>query len=209
MLFNLRKPGKLVISSLLVALFIIGVSQPALGNGATIEVDPSIVTVTVSNNFEVDIWIRNLPSAMTEFSFTVTWDDTQISLDSYVEHDHGWTSYTVTTPGTDSLILAASGSSYTLDASWITLTFHCINAGSSSINLENTAISYLETSPIDHTAVDGTVTQNPSPDPPSHHPVGGIYAPMNKLNILVPYVALIGLFGVLSTILINRKWRKS
>ncbi|MCW3976076.1 MAG: hypothetical protein NWE86_07540 [Candidatus Bathyarchaeota archaeon] len=39
--------------------------------------------------------------------------------------------------------------------------------------------------------------------------VGGIYAPMNKLNILVPYVALIGLIGVFSTILVIRKWRKS
>ncbi len=41
------------------------------------------------------------------------------------------------------------------------------------------------------------------------HPVVGIYAPMNKLNILVPYVAIIGLIGVFSTILVIRKWRKS
>ncbi len=40
-------------------------------------------------------------------------------------------------------------------------------------------------------------------------PVGGIYVPMNKLNIPVPYAALIGLIGVVSTILVVWKWRKS
>ena len=44
---------------------------------------------------------------------------------------------------------------------------------------------------------------------PFTNPVGGIYVPMNKLNILLPYVVLIGLIGVFSTILVIRKWRKS
>ena len=44
---------------------------------------------------------------------------------------------------------------------------------------------------------------------PLTNPVGGIYAPTNKLNILVTYAALIGLVGVFSTILVIGKWRKS
>ena len=43
-------------------------------------------------------------------------------------------------------------------------------------------------------------------DPP---PVGGYYSPVNKIAILAPYLALISLTGVFSTILAIRKWRKS
>jgi hypothetical protein len=40
------------------------------------------------------------------------------------------------------------------------------------------------------------------------HSVGGIYAPANELNILAPYIALVGLIGAISTIFAIRKWRK-
>ena len=52
-------------------------------------------------------------------------------------------------------------------------------------------------------------TPEPTREPTQTYPVGGIYTPMNKLNLLVPYVVLIGLIGVFSTILVIRKWRKS
>jgi hypothetical protein len=40
------------------------------------------------------------------------------------------------------------------------------------------------------------------------NPVGGIYAPTNRLSILTPYIALVGLIGAISTIFAIRKWRK-
>ena len=40
------------------------------------------------------------------------------------------------------------------------------------------------------------------------NPVGGILAPVNKLNILAPYIALVGLIGIMSTIFAIRRWRK-
>jgi len=40
------------------------------------------------------------------------------------------------------------------------------------------------------------------------HPVGGIIAPVNKLGILTPYIALVGLIGAVSTIFAIRRWRK-
>jgi hypothetical protein len=43
----------------------------------------------------------------------------------------------------------------------------------------------------------------------SIHAVGGIYAPMNKLNILTPFIALVGLIGAISTIFAIRRWRKN
>ena len=42
----------------------------------------------------------------------------------------------------------------------------------------------------------------------SLHPVGGIYSPTDKLNILAPYIALVGLIGAISTIFAIRRWRK-
>jgi hypothetical protein len=38
--------------------------------------------------------------------------------------------------------------------------------------------------------------------------VGGIYASNDKLSILTPYIALVGLIGVISTIFAIRRWRK-
>jgi hypothetical protein len=39
-------------------------------------------------------------------------------------------------------------------------------------------------------------------------PVGGIYAPNDKLSILTPYIALVGLIGAISAIFAIRRWRK-
>ncbi|KON27902.1 hypothetical protein AC481_03180 [miscellaneous Crenarchaeota group archaeon SMTZ-80] len=40
------------------------------------------------------------------------------------------------------------------------------------------------------------------------HSVGGIYAPNDKLNILAPYIAIVGLIGAISSIFVIRRWRK-
>ena len=39
-------------------------------------------------------------------------------------------------------------------------------------------------------------------------PVGGIYAPTDRLSILTPFIALVGLIGAVSTIFAIRRWRK-
>jgi hypothetical protein len=39
-------------------------------------------------------------------------------------------------------------------------------------------------------------------------PVGGIYAPTDRLSILTPFIALVGLIGAISTIFAIRRWRK-
>ncbi|MCW3974875.1 MAG: hypothetical protein NWE86_01350 [Candidatus Bathyarchaeota archaeon] len=44
-------------------------------------------------------------------------------------------------------------------------------------------------------------------DPPAN-PVGGIFIPVNKLDILTPFIALVGLIGTMSTIFAIRRWRK-
>jgi hypothetical protein len=39
-------------------------------------------------------------------------------------------------------------------------------------------------------------------------PVGGIAMPADKLSIVAPYIALVGLIGAISTIFAIRRWRK-
>lgn len=41
------------------------------------------------------------------------------------------------------------------------------------------------------------------------NPVGGIYVPSDNLCILTPYIALVGLIGIISTIFAIRRWRKN
>jgi hypothetical protein len=45
-------------------------------------------------------------------------------------------------------------------------------------------------------------------DPPAN-PVGGIYAPTDKLTILIPFIALVGLIGAVSTIFVIVKKRRA
>ncbi len=45
-------------------------------------------------------------------------------------------------------------------------------------------------------------------DPPTTKPVGGVYEPTDRLSILTPYIALVGLIGAISTIFTIRRWRK-
>lgn len=40
-------------------------------------------------------------------------------------------------------------------------------------------------------------------------PVGGIVAPVNKLDLLAPYLALIGLIAVVSTVAVIRRRREA
>jgi len=43
----------------------------------------------------------------------------------------------------------------------------------------------------------------------SIHPVGGIYAPTDKLSVLTPYIALVGLIGAISSIFVIVKKRRT
>ena len=191
---------------MMVTLCILGLISPSQGQPPTcnIIVFPSARDIDVSSVFIIDIVIKDLTNPMTSFYFVVRWDSNLMELMESEERclANGWSTFF---PGDSASVyyLEASGPPFGSDTSWVTLRFHCKGEGSSDIEF----ITYFVK--VDDTEFDVTVEGGAVSQFAPVLPVGGIYAPMNRLNILVPYFALIGLIGVFSTILVNRKWHKS
>jgi hypothetical protein len=155
--------------------------------------------VGVCREFTVDIWIRDLPASMIEFDTRVEWDTSMMEYVSHLSHvtGNGWLpSYFSQTQGL--IQLGASGSPFSQDASWITITFHCLGSGISEIRIEESRIDGAAAG-IAWNAIDLEVNQIESA------PVGGVATSINKLEILVPYLALAGLIAVVSTVYVIKK----
>jgi hypothetical protein len=190
---------------LLVVVVTSGLILPTMGDGgSTIAVDPQAVDVTIGSNFSVDISIRNVGS-MLSFHFKVTWNP---NLVGYVSRtlllQPGWSVTTETVDASGgTYVLAAAGGMFSKDASWVTLSFHCLGAGSSSIGIspdpdsrwENPSVS----TPFD-VVLGGTCNQRPVV------PVGGFVLPVNKLAVTAPYLALLAVVAV--AVVIQRPWKR-
>ncbi len=194
---------KFLFSALLLTVITSGLIFPAMANNgeARITVEPPNTNVTVSTEFTVDIWIRDLPADMISFSFVVNWDPT---LMEYVSHQtyvlgNGWTINTDNVFA-DRYEIGASGPSFGEDARWVTITFHCLGAGSSLIDTGPSDMSGAAAA-IPHDRGAATLNQiEPAP-------VGGITVPVNKLEVLIPYLALAGLI-IITVSAIEIKKRK-
>jgi len=194
--------------SVLLVFIISGLIFPVYSNGVTISVEPRIIDVIVSRTFTVDIWIREHSEPMNAFSFTITWDPTLIEYVSHSNHvaANGWIYLDIDSVDATggSYTLSARGADFDEDASWATITFHCLGAGSSPINIIDTAIGAGDPAGevfqmILHLSLKGAVNQN------EPAPVGGISTPINKLEILTPYIALAGLIAVVSAVYVIKR----
>jgi hypothetical protein len=220
LLIGLRKLGKLVFPILLVAFFILGSSLPAhaqQAETATIEVREQTTTVTVSSNFQIDVWITDISAGIFRFDFTVTWDDTQMELVGYQNHVFLNTGVTwvvnVETATSTSYRLVAyylpdGVGGYTADASWVTLTFHCIAVGSSPINIINVDIDDEFGTDFEVAVVNGVCNQNPRYTPSYSGWVGGTMNTVNKLAVVSPFLALITVAAV-ATVYVVKSRRKA
>ncbi len=190
---------------LLVLVVTSGLVLPARGNGqSTIAVEPQTVDVTVGSNFSIDISIRNV-GYMLSFHFKITWDP---NLMRYVSRtlllQQGWSVKTETVDGPGgTYALQATGNMFSGDASWVTLTFHCLGGGSSPIGIsppdsgwENPSVSI----PFDVVS-GGTCNQQPVA------PVGGVVLPVNRLAVMAPYLALLGLVATVAVVIV-KPWKK-
>jgi hypothetical protein len=189
---------KFLFSALLLTVITSGLIFPAIAfNGvAKIAVEGPTV-IGVSSEFTVDVWIRDLPTAMELFSTRIEWDPSMMEYVSHVSHvtTNGWTPlFFSQLPGL--IILEASGSPFSEDASWISVTFHCLGPGISGIRVEESDIVSHDP-PISWEGIDLEVHQTV--------PVGGITTPINKLEILTPYLALAGLIIAVSTVYVMRR----
>jgi hypothetical protein len=190
---------------LLVLVVASGLALPARGAGSTVAVEPQTVDVAVGSNFSIDISIRNVGS-MLGFRFKITWDP---KLVEYVSRtlllQQGWSVVTETVDGVGgTYVLQAAGGMFSHDASWVTITFHCLGTGSSPIGIRPYPDSWWDnpstTPPFDVVSA-GTCSQRPVA------PVGGVILSVNRLAVMAPYLALLGLVAAVAVVIV-KPWKK-
>ncbi len=198
-----------VITFLIITSLTLSVPYAVLGQDSSpafeFRVANAPVSLQVCNNFTVDIEINRLLDGvhMDHFQFRV-WVDTQymriVDSKNYVA-DNGWSIDDEDDVFADRYLLQASGEDFDEDAIWATLTIHCEGAGSSEIFFdESFTYAWVSSANLPRTIVPVRVRQFEIAS------VGGVSPPVNKLEILTPYMALAGLIIAVSTVyIINRR----
>ena len=176
-----------------------GLITPARGNGTIISIEPSSVSVTAGQQFTVQIWVRGVVG-MERFYFDILWDTSMMTYVQYTGNDNGvscgrasWSPG----PGDQFFNVMAMTPRFTGDAYWWSLRFQCLAAGTASLSMinaewrdDNDAYSFS-------TVSGATVQQNaPQTTPPTPRHVGGEVFSANKLAVLSPYIALIGVVAI-------------
>ena len=181
---------------------------PTRGNGTSISIEPSSVSVTVGQKFTVQILVTGVVG-MERFYFDIRWDASMMTYLQYTGNDNGLSCIRGDVSsgyGERTFTVWSMTPRFTGDAYWWSLQFECLAAGTASLLL---ASSYCEwrddVNTYSFTTVSGaTVQQNtPPPETPNLH-VGGQLFTANKAVIVAPY--LIGIFSIIAVVsLVVRK----
>jgi hypothetical protein len=208
---------KILLPIILAGLLITGFTIPVDAQPSTPKwsLEPFSVNINPCENFTLTLWIRDIPDgwAMTDFEFMIAWDPTLMEIVDFpifLGEVRGWENISIALNATIDIRLLgmqANGAQWSEDAAWFEFTFHCLGEGSSTVTL-----SSPEVGTITLVALVGGGTVNLEPEPfevtvnqVEPAPVGGISTPINKLEILTPYIALAGLIVAVSTIYIMRR----
>jgi len=191
---------KAILPTILAALIILGLTQPVSAPiNPDISVEPREINAYVCSRFSVEIWITNLPGPMTWFNFTILWDPNLMELvdrENYAV-GRGWEYLESLGDGRYSAEAKRYQGSWSVNAAWAKLTFHCLGEGTSEIFFSYAKIFIVEEYIV--------------PDPftctvhQTARAVGGVLATANKLAVLSPYLALIGLVGAVTAAVAIRK----
>ena len=166
--------------------------------------------VPVCNEFEVELWIRELPFIMFQLFVYITWDPDLMELQNVeLNLPASWFVANGPTEEMDSCYIYLQGSVFSSNWKWITFTFHCKGEGSSPINIPEhyepptggmvgVGPAYIADGDIDTTLLKAAVNQFDAT-------VGGLTTPTNKLDIITPYMALAGLIAAVSTVYVIKK----
>jgi len=183
----------------------------------------STLNIPVGSQFTVEVWVRNIPQThqMVGLDFAVSWDKTQVEYVDHTTYAHYWVlTVEPADPKTDGVIWLyrppdpQDPVSSQDSGLWMTITFHCLAQGTSQITLSSAGTIFLSLSPVTQQNFDPidilppnyVVTCNQLSRAPSkpYHYVGGELFTTNKLAVLSPYLALIGVVAV-AAVLIKRK----
>jgi len=214
----MRKTG-LILTTMLLALCVLGSMSPASGNNQLLAPEISLemngvpvttLNVAVCSKFTLEFWIRKIPDGwgVMAFDIVITWNHNLIEL---LEADpierEGWTQIVSQGPG------FAKVKSFTVvanrwigNATWVLFTFHCLGEGTDLMVLESPGEDTILLSdgglPVSTYPKSCEVTVH------QFKAVGGVVVPVNKLAVLSPYLALIGLVGVVTVAVAVQRRRK-
>ncbi|MFC1505492.1 hypothetical protein ACFLQ6_00315 [Thermoproteota archaeon] len=194
---------KMMISGFLVISIVLGLCHPVEAQADTLYVESDgsrILEVSVSTEFTIDIWIRNFSAPATVMYFTIVYDPNSMEIvTGTTTPPSGWGAGT-SIPSLGQVAYIASGAAFQGTQAWYSLTFHCIAEGNTPINVIDAI--YTDASGVNQTlnVLKASVNQ-------ITHPVGGVASPVNKAEIIAPYIALAGLIAAVSTVYIIKKRR--
>lgn len=194
----------MMISGFLVISIVLGLCHPVEAQADTLYVESDgsrIIEVNVSTEFTIEIWIRDLSAQATVVYFTLVYDpDSMETVTGTTTPPSGWGAGT-SIPRVGQIAYVASGSAFQGNQAWYALTFHCIAPGNTPINVIDAI--YTDASGANQTlnVLKAAVNQITPP------PVGGVASPVNKAEIIAPYIALAGLIAAVSTVYVIKKRR--
>ncbi len=185
----MRFASRLLVIMQLVVLLVL----PALANGTAgdISVEPHPVGIQTSGPPQYTIGIH----------FKVTWDNmlthaTEVNYYVSQLNCHFSSGFPKLDEGTLEIEAITNEPYLSGVATWATIKFRCEGAGVSSISIESSSHWILVS--VDYpfsTITDATCNQRQQSSNPYHY-VGGELFTANKLAVLSPYLALIGLVAV-------------
>ena len=194
---------KMMISGFLVISIVLGLCHPVEAQADTLYVESDgsrILEVSVSTEFTIDIWIRNFSAPATVVYFTLVYDpDSMEIVTGSTTPPSGWGAST-SIPSLGQVAYIASGTAFQGTQAWYSLTFHCIAEG-------NTPINVIDAIYTDGSGANQTLNVLKAAVNQITHPVGGVASPVNKAEIIAPYIALAGLIAAVSTVYIIKKRR--
>ncbi|WP_455369831.1 hypothetical protein [[Eubacterium] cellulosolvens] len=209
----MSRSHKFLIPTLLFGLLIIGLGRPVTGQlgPPKLMVYPSSITTNVSTEFSIDIWLTDIPenNRMEGALIVVGWFRSDMEKISEETNEPG--SWDVDIQDGSDLnkdyrgfdFAPKNGIAVTEDRRWVTITFHCLEAGVTTISIEGQALMATGTAApelLDLDPIEVTVNQVA--------PVGGISTTVNKLEILAPYIALAGLIAAVSAVYVFKKHKE-
>ena len=197
----MKRIARFVIPVVLAALIVLGLSHPVSAPIADpdISVEPREINAYVCSRFSVEIWITNLPGPMTWFNFTILWDPNLMELVGRENYalGRGWVYLESLGDGKYSDEAKVYDEGWSEPAAWVKLTFHCLGEGTSEIYFDGASVFIVQLPYIELDPFTCTVHQTRA--------VGGVLTPTNKLDVLAPYLALIGLVGAVTAAVAIRK----
>ena len=212
----MHRPYPFIVTILLVTVISLSLTSPVLSQPPyypNVIVNPTSITTQVSTTFTITFSVSDIPSGygLTYLGLVLTWPSSDMELVSGVEGASlppGWKvslgDWTVIPPGSEKKYFQMSidtGEPVTVDREWLTVTFHCLGPGPSMITVDGSR----EVRELPDGSISGQGIETIEITVNQFGVIGGVTTPVNKIEILTPYIALAGLIAAVSTVYVIKR----